>query len=281
MEKLQAALARAREMREGQDPDATARHGRGAVQSARGKARDARAAQGLAEVWDAIGRADADIGRMQQARVFSGAAGIDAQAFDILRAKTLLEMKRNGWTRIGITSASAGCGKTTIACNIIAGLSRQPEARGILMDFDLRRPSVAKFLGIRSSTSIVDVLTEQLDFSQQAVRIADNAAVSVAPTAVRDPSAIVTLNSVDKVLDDIQTTYRPDIMVFDLPPVLVSDEARTILRSLDAALIVAGAEQSTLAQLDEAEREVAQYTKVAGVVLNKLRFSAKEYGYEY
>ena len=280
MEKLQAALARAREMRESQDGAGLGKP-IGAVKTARGKARDARAAQTLAEVWDRLPAANLDTKRMHQARVYSGTAGTDSQAFDILRAKTLLEMKRNGWTRIGVTSASPGCGKTTLVCNIIAGLSRQPEMRGILFDLDLRRPSVAKFFGIKSSDSVVDVLAGQVDFAHQAVRIADNAAISVAPSGIRDPASIVTRASVGEILDEIQATYKPDLMLFDLPPVLMSDEARTILKYLDAALIVAGAEQSTIAQVDECEREVAQYTKVAGVILNKLRFAASDYGYDY
>lgn len=281
MEKLQAALARAREMREGQEPSGPAGGGQGAVKSARTKARDARAAQSVTDAWDALAVAEVDSRRMQQSRVFAGAAGADAQAFDILRAKTLLEMRRNGWTRIAVTSATPGCGKTTTVSNIIAGISRQPELRGILMDLDLRRPAVAKFFGVKTSDSVADVLTGRVPFSQQALKIADNAAISVALGGVRDPSSIVTRASVEDILDDIQRTYRPDIMLFDLPPVLLSDEARTVLKLMDAALLVVGSEQSTLSQIDEAEREVAQYTKVAGVVLNKLRFSTADYGYEY
>ena len=70
-------------------------------------------------------------------------------------------------------------------------------------------------------------------------------------------------------------------MLFDLPPVLVSDEARAFLKLVDAAVIVAGAEQSTVSEVDECEREVAGYTKVAGIVLNKCRHMSEGYGYSY
>ena len=70
-------------------------------------------------------------------------------------------------------------------------------------------------------------------------------------------------------------------MLFDLPPILVSDETRAFMKLMDAVIIVAGAESSTVSQIDEVEREVAQYTNVAGIVLNKCRFMEEGYGYAY
>ena len=68
-------------------------------------------------------------------------------------------------------------------------------------------------------------------------------------------------------------------MLFDTPPIMVSDELRGFLKQVDAVLIIAGAGTSTIAQIDEAEREVARYTDVAGIVLNKCQFMSEGYGY--
>ena len=84
-----------------------------------------------------------------------------------------------------------------------------------------------------------------------------------------------------EILDDIQSAYRPDIMLFDLPPILISDETRAFLKLVDGVLIVASAESTSVSQVDECEREVAEYTNVAGVVLNKCRFMDDGYGYSY
>ncbi len=62
---------------------------------------------------------------------------------------------------------------------------------------------------------------------------------------------------------------------------MVSDETRGFLKRVDAALIIAAAETSTVDLVDEVEREVAQYTSVAGIVLNKCRFIEEDYGYAY
>ncbi len=273
MEKLQAALARAREQRESgaQQPGV----------STRSPSRNGHDSDALAGLWKSIALVEPSPRRMQQSRIFAASATSEAASFDILRTKLLLEMRRNDWTRIAVTSASAGSGKTTTACNLIAGLGRQPDVRGMLFDFDLRRPSIARFFGLTPQAGVSDVLEGKVAFEDQAMRLDANTIVCAQARPVRDPSQTVMRSATADVLSDIQAQYAPDIMLLDMPPVLVSDEARALLKLVDAAIIVAGAERSTVAEVDECEREVAGYTKVAGVVLNKCRFMSEGYGYSY
>jgi Mrp family chromosome partitioning ATPase len=118
-------------------------------------------------------------------------------------------------------------------------------------------------------------------FEEQALRLGDNTILSMTTKSLGDPAALINRTRTAEILDEIQATFRPDIMLFDLPPVLVSDETRAFLKLVDATIIVAGAESSTVSQIDEVEREVAQYTNVAGIVLNKCRFMEDSYGYSY
>ncbi len=277
MEKLQAALERAREKREGFEPS---RPGRPEL-SGRTKTRRLAQAEAVSAAWAAVPMFDVSSNRMQESRIFSAEATNDAQYFDILRTKLLLEMARNDWVRIAITSATPNCGKTTIACNLITGLGRQPETRGMLFDMDFRRPSVSKMFGASPTASFEDVLTDRVPFADQALRQSENTIVSMTTRPVADPSKLINRSRTAEILDEIQSVYRPDIMLFDLPPVLVSDETRAFLKLVDAVVIVVGAETSTVSQIDEVEREVAQYTNVAGVVLNKCRFMDEGYGYAY
>lgn len=277
MEKLQAALAKARAQRDGgpgsrsKRPELTARQ----------NSRAAAEIEALNNNWQSIPTFEPADKRLRQSRIFSSDASTDSTHFDILRTKLLLEMRQNDWTRIAITSASAGSGKTTTACNLIAGLGRQPDVRGMLFDVDLRRPSVAKFFGAQPETSFVDVLEETVAFEEQAVRLGENTIISMTTRPLRDPSQVLSRQSTANLLDDIQTDYRPDIMLFDLPPVLVSDETRGFLKLMDAVIIVASADQTTISQVDECEREVSEYSNIAGVVLNKCRFLDDGYGYAY
>ena len=276
MEKLQAALARAREKR-----DNDGRPLRGKDASIPRTRRSVLQEKSVSDRWDELETFTPSSQKMHDSRVFAGEATLEAQHFDILRTKLLLEMRRNDWVRIAVTSATVGCGKTTISCNLITGLGRQPEIRGMLFDLDFRRPAVFKYFGATPVGSLEDVLTGEMEFASQAMRFHPNTAVSMTTRPVHDPAKVILQTHTAEVLDQVQTEYKPDLMLFDTPPVLISDETRGFLKQVDAVLIVAGAEVSTVSQIDEVEREVAQYSNIAGVVLNKCRFMEEGYGYAY
>lgn len=275
MEKLTAALARAREKRENEFGNYRV------TESSPVRRRAEQQEQSLAARWEALQAFEPSEKRMHKARIFSSEASKDAQHFDILRTKLLLEMRRNDWTRIAITSATPACGKTTTACNLIAGMSRQPEARAILFDIDFRRPGISKLFGVTPTSSLEDVFLGETSFAEQTMRLGSNTAISMTTRPSADPARVLLRTQTAEILDDIQAQYRPDLMLFDMPPVLVSDESRGVLKMVDAVVIIAGAETSTVAQIDEVEREVAQYSNVAGVVLNKCRFMQDGYSYGY
>jgi len=277
MEKLQAALAKARAQREGEP---VARGARPEL-SARAKSRQVAETEAIETVWGAVPLFEPTSRRMKQSRIFAADASSEGTQFDILRTKLLLEMRRNNWKRIAITSPVAGSGKTTTACNLVAGFGRQPEVRCMLFDVDLRRPSVAKLFGASPESGLVDVLEGKVPFEDQAVRLHSNTIISMTNRPLRDPSQLLSKHRTAEMLDEIQETYQPDIMLFDLPPVLISDETRAFLKLVDAALIVAASDTTSVAQVDEVEREVSEYTNVAGVILNKCRFTDDGYGYSY
>ncbi|MEM6385429.1 MAG: CpsD/CapB family tyrosine-protein kinase [Pseudomonadota bacterium] len=276
MEKLQAALARAREKRENEGRPVRRNDPSGRL----GLRRHAKEVD-VTSRWDALNEFEPSTKRMQKSRIYANKASGEAQHYDILRTKLLLEMRRNSWTRIAITSATPGCGKTTTACNLIAGLGRQPELRGMLFDLDFRRPAVSTLFGVESPNSLADVLEDRVNFSDHALRWHENTCISLSNKVVKDPASLILRSRTMELFDEIQDHYRPHIMIFDTPPVMVSDETRGFMKSIDAVLIIAAAETTSVAQLDEVEREVAQYTNVAGIVLNKCRFVEEDYGYSY
>ncbi|MEL7150736.1 MAG: CpsD/CapB family tyrosine-protein kinase [Pseudomonadota bacterium] len=276
MEKLQAALARAREKRENDG-----RPVRRTEPVSRRGARRAAQENEVAARWSALAQFEPSTKHMQKMHIYADKATSEAQHFDILRTKLLLEMRRNDWTRIAITSATPGCGKTTTACNLIAGLGRQQELRGMLFDLDFRRPSVTKVLGEEAPHSFAAVLADEVPFSEHAMRWHDNTCISMTNKVVSDPARLILRSRTLEIIDTIQDEYRPHLMLFDTPPVMVSDETRGFLKNVDAVLIMAAADSTTVAQVDAVEREVAQYTNVAGIVLNKCRFLEQDYGYSY
>lgn len=263
MEKLQAALAKARNQRDWRnDPPKDKRP------------RKPNLPQTVPEPWEALEKVDLSRGGLRQHRIVAHDAGRGSTNFDVLRTKILLQMQQNGWTRLAITSPAPSSGKTTVACNLALGLGRQSNLRTMLFDFDLGDPSVHEFLGIDRPHRLSDVLSGEVSFDKHAVRVRNNVAVVTSPEPEPDPTQFILSDQMETFLDDIQTVYQPDIMVFDLPAILSGDRARAFLKTVDCALIVALAGRTKFNQLDICEREVAESTNVLGVVMNGCHPSA-------
>jgi Mrp family chromosome partitioning ATPase len=265
MERLQAALETARKQRSElagtPPPPRVPQGGPAAVRS------DATADQ----LWASLQPFDPDALALRRHRVVTREASRAATPFDILRTKILLQMRQNGWTRLAITSPVPRTGKSTTACNLALGFGRQQELRSMLFDLDLREPSVHDFFQYRPEHSIGEVIAGTVPLAQQALRIGTNVAVSMANRAERDPTRLLLAERTATVLDDIQAAWKPDLMIFDLPSVLVSDDTRAFLKNVDCALIIARANSTRYGQFDACEREIAEHTNVLGVVLNAVR----------
>ncbi len=263
MEKLQAALEKARLKREG---------GVGTNPSQPTPQRSVRARDtGPTDVdglWSAIPSVALRDSALSRNRIVTRSASDRATPFDILRTKILLQMQQHGWSRLAVTSPMPQCGKTTTACNLALGLGRQNNLRAMLFDMDLSSPSVHEFFELEPKQSIKQFLTGDIAFEEQALRIGENVVTSMCPAVEEDPTRILLAEHTAHVLDEVQDTYEPDIMIFDLPSVLKGDNTRAFLKNVDCALIIARAGVTRYGQFNTAEREIAEHTNVLGVVLN-------------
>jgi Mrp family chromosome partitioning ATPase len=77
----------------------------------------------------------------------------------------------------------------------------------------------------------------------------------------------------------IKRAFLPDVLLYDLPPMLQSDDVMAFLPHLDCVLLVAGAEKSRLDEVDKCEKDIAEQTNVLGVVLNLCRYMGEDFGY--
>jgi Mrp family chromosome partitioning ATPase len=280
MEKLQAALEQAR-----------ARRGDPAAPSYPAETRDTdrrpqerrSASTSVAERWEALASIDLKPNWLKKNRVFSrGEKSVDAASFDVLRTKVLLQMEKNGWSRLAVTSAASGAGKSTVCCNLASSISRQKTIRAILMDLDLRRPALASILGVDTKGTAADVLSGSTPFAEQARRLGPNVALSLNSGPVKDPSDVFLNPQTSEIVSRIERDYKPNLMIFDVPPLFVNDDAAAFLTNVDCVLIVADAGRTTISEVDRCEKEVAEHANVLGIVLNKCTFTEdSSYGYGY
>jgi Mrp family chromosome partitioning ATPase len=271
MEKLQSAIEKARAQRQG-----------AAVPNAQAPAKAVTPAAGaVADRWAALTPATIPASALRDNLLVSHSGGKEAGPFDMLRTRILQQARTNGWKRVALVSPQSGAGKTTLAANLAFSFGRQSELRTMVLDFDLRRPALARTLGQHPRHTMADVLQGQVAFAEHGLRYGDNVALGLNSGRVEASAEILQTQKTREAIAALEAEYAPDIMLFDMPPLHAADDNFGFLNNVDCALLIAEAERSTVSQIDVAERQLAELTSVMGVVLNKSRYTDGAYGYGY
>lgn len=235
---------------------------------------------GAAADWTAVQEIQISPAEAERHLITTLGGGRAAGPYDMLRSRTLRVMSEKGWHRLAITSPNAACGKTTVSLNLAFSLARQRDIRVIVIDLDMRRPHMHIPLGLRNRPGFADVIDGAVSFEEQAVRVGDNLIFALNYQAVRNSSELLQSRRTAEVIARIEDSYRPDIVIFDMPPMLAADDNVGFLGNVDCALLVAAAEKTTIPQIDVCEKELAELTNVLGVTLNKCRYTDAAMGYE-
>lgn len=201
-------------------------------------------------------------------------------AFNILRTRIHQTMTDNGWKSIAISSPNPGAGKTMVAINLAFSLARQKNCEVVLIDLDLRRPTIAKVLGIQVETSIGQYLTGRVEVQQCMLQVAENLVVLPNNQPVKTSSELMSGQWSREIIQKITEILAPDIIIFDLPPMLSSDDAMGILPYVDCGLIIIADGASNYKEVDRCDRQFSEATNLIGHVLNK-SMDKTDAGYDY
>lgn len=190
-------------------------------------------------------------------------------AFDLLRTRLLQACAQKGWRRIGVTSPHKACGKTVVSLNLGYSIARQPATRLVLLDMDLRAPTLARRLGLRGERRIVKLLDGETPPEAYLERLGERFAF--AANTRPDPLSAERLQdpAVRPTLTRIEALFGPTVMLFDLPPLLMSDDALGFADKIDAFVLVAAAGTTTSSEIEECLRLIGDATPFLGLVLNK------------
>ena len=233
--------------------------------------------------WAALEEVTLDVAHLKRRRVVSYQKNDPAHVvFDVLRTRLLKVFKDNGWSRIAITSPTRGCGKTFVAANLAFSLARQAECRTVLIDMDLRLPELASTLGLTTPHSIECYLTGETRPEAYFRRVGPNLALGLNTERVRDSAELIQDECTAQALARMCDLYRPSAVIYDLPPMLVGDDAIGFLPQIDCVLLIAAAGQTKAAEIEECERLLGENTNFLGVLLNKCEVKASDayqYGY--
>jgi capsular exopolysaccharide synthesis family protein len=179
-----------------------------------------------------------------------------------------------------VTSALPQEGKTTTSINCAVVLA-QKGGRVLLIDADLRRPSIHKTLGMGPHSGLSNVLTGSTTLND-ATRsaILPNLFVLAAGTPPPDPAELLASSKMRDVLAELREQY--DHIVIDTPPSLSVTDAVVLSPRADAVVLVIRSGQTTKQALRRSRDILTQVNaKVVGVLLNAVDLSSPDYYYYY
>jgi len=204
-----------------------------------------------------------------------------AESYRALRTSLLLTSAGAPPKLIMVTSALPQEGKTTTSINSAIVLA-QKGTRVLLIDADLRRPSIHKTLGMGPRAGLSNVLTGGVTLAQAITRstILPNLFVLPAGTPPPNPAELLASANMKDVLDQLREQY--DHIVIDTPPTLSVTDAVVLSTSVDGVVLVIRSGQTTKQALRRARDILMQVNaRVCGVLLNAVDLHSPDYYYYY
>ncbi len=204
-----------------------------------------------------------------------------AESYRALRTSLLLSNLGAPPKVIMVTSARPQEGKTTTSINTAIVLA-QKGVRVLLMDADLRRPSVHKTLGMGPRSGLSNVLTGSATVQQTITTspILPNLFIMPAGTPPPNPAELLASANMRELITELREQY--DHIVIDTPPTLSVTDAVVLSPRADATILVIRSGQTTKQALRRARDILMQVNAhVAGVLLNAVDLTSPDYYYYY
>jgi receptor protein-tyrosine kinase/non-specific protein-tyrosine kinase len=204
------------------------------------------------------------------------------------RLKTMLQHGADGGPQvIVVTSAAPSEGKSVVATNLALAFAGDHQGEVLLIDADLRRPTVERWLSPAPKLGFSELLLGQTEVDHVLLEL-ENSPLRVIPagTPPRDPVELLSAAMTGRLLETLRTRFQR--IVIDTPPIVPFTDADAVGRYADGVLLVARSGSTRRAMLLQALASVTS-TQLLGLVLNDVTYSladresyysAKNY-YEY
>lgn len=187
-----------------------------------------------------------------------------------LRTQVLQRMEDNNWNVLAITSPSRGEGKTQTALNLGISIAMEVEYTVLVVDANLRHPSVHEYFGMESSTGLSDYLKTDIALSEILVNPKGIEHFVIIPGGkpMHNSAEMLSSPRMGSMVEELKNRYPKRIVLFDLPPLLGAADALAFAPYIDAALLVV--EDGVTSETDlRTAVDMLSVTNVIGTVLNK------------
>ncbi len=204
---------------------------------------------------------------------------IPAESYRTLRTNIQYSSFDKEIKRILVTSAEPGEGKSTTAANLAVAFS-QDEKKVLLIDCDLRKPSVHKQFRISNNIGLSDVVMDNSKIKKAINK--HNEYLDILPSGKIPPNPSELLGSkvMENLLNELQKEY--DIIIIDTPPVQAVTDSQILSTKVDGVILVVRAERTKKDSVKLAKESLQKVkANIIGVVLNGGERTRDKYYYYY
>jgi protein-tyrosine kinase len=204
-----------------------------------------------------------------------------AEQFRKLRSQILKLTNPDSPRTIMVTSAMNGEGKTYVAANLAAGIARHLHKQALLVDCDLRNPSLSEWFNLPKAKGFSDYLAGDGTPSEYTCKTGlEKLRVLPAGNLRQNPTELVGSKRMEAFLRELKSQLNDRYVIFDSTPVLATTEPEVLARLVDGILLVVRAGSTPRETVQQAIRSIGK-EKIIGVVLNDLVFKSSALNSRY
>ena len=206
-----------------------------------------------------------------------------AEQYRKLRGQVLHSMRQTGKSTIMVTSADMGEGKSVTAINLAIALAREIDHTVLLVDADLRKPSIHTYLGISADWGLSEYLQGLVSISDCLIRTGiGNLVVLPAGNPPPNPAELLSSIRMKELAQEMKKRYTDRFIIYDSSPILACSDTVSLTSHVDGILMVIQAERTSEHTAKEA-LALLPGKPILGVVYNNMPdyMSTNLYSYDY
>ena len=208
--------------------------------------------------------------QLAEQRIVAGLGdSIDRETFRLLRTKIFAEMRAKNWRTLAVSTPTLGQGKSTIVANLAVSASMEVTQSVLAVDLDLERPNLHRVFDLEVETGLSDVIQGQAEIQDVMINPGiDRLVLAPGGRPLTNSSEWLSNPKMQDLLSDFRSRYRSRFVIYDMPPILRSDDVLKSIKDFDCSLLVL---EDGVNVVDEIKQsvDVMKQTNFLGYVVNK------------
>ncbi|MDL1968855.1 MAG: polysaccharide biosynthesis tyrosine autokinase [Deltaproteobacteria bacterium] len=203
----------------------------------------------------------------------------ESEQFKMLRTNLLFPISGKPPRTIMVTSAVPGEGKSFVAANLAVSIAQGINEHVLLMDCDMRMPTIHRSFGFGNVHGLSDYLSNGSFLSSSLLKTkVEKLTILPGGKPQHNPAELLSSEKMSKLLAEVKTRYPDRYIVIDSPPPQLTAETGAIARQVDGIILVVRF-GSTRRELVEDTLEKLDKEKIVGVIVNRFDIQSMNYGY--